>query len=303
MNIPLTGVRAPRGARPPLRRAGVRGQRRQLRGAGRGPARGRRPGERASDAHARHRRGRRGGDRRPDLPRCARDGRGARPLHDRPRGPAVSRATARAAAASRPTAAGRRSSATPRSSPATCRTAGLGRALDEHGRVSGRALVAAAREGDARRPAGVRALRAHARGGHRRLRERVRARAHRDRRAACRTRPSCIWTARWTRPDRALCPALWRRVTVSLARGGADAGVIGAGVLAAQERARDTAAREHHIDPGSRMTTSTTATDLDELSINTIRTLSMDAVQKANSGPSRRPHGARADRLPALHAA
>jgi glucokinase len=36
-------------------------------------------------------------------------------------------------------------------------------------------------------------------------------------------------------------PALWRRVTVSLARGGADAGVIGAGVLAAQEVARDTA--------------------------------------------------------------
>ena len=32
------------------------------------------------------------------------------------------------------------------------------------------------------------------------------------------------------------------------------------------------------------MTTSTTATDIDELSINTIRTLSMDAVQKANSG-------------------
>ncbi len=36
-------------------------------------------------------------------------------------------------------------------------------------------------------------------------------------------------------------PALWRRVNVSLARGGADAGVIGAGVLAAQETARDTA--------------------------------------------------------------
>jgi glucokinase len=30
-------------------------------------------------------------------------------------------------------------------------------------------------------------------------------------------------------------PALWRRVTVALAEGGADAGVIGAGVLAAQE--------------------------------------------------------------------
>jgi glucokinase len=42
-------------------------------------------------------------------------------------------------------------------------------------------------------------------------------------------------------------PALWRRVSVGLARGGADAGVIGAGVLAAQEVAagsgRDTATR------------------------------------------------------------
>jgi len=33
-------------------------------------------------------------------------------------------------------------------------------------------------------------------------------------------------------------PALFRRVEISLARGGADAGVIGAGVLAAQEIAR-----------------------------------------------------------------
>lgn len=33
-------------------------------------------------------------------------------------------------------------------------------------------------------------------------------------------------------------PALWERATVGLARGGADAGVIGAGVLAAQELAR-----------------------------------------------------------------
>ena len=38
-------------------------------------------------------------------------------------------------------------------------------------------------------------------------------------------------------------PALWERVTVSLARGGADAGVIGAGVLAAQELDRDTDGR------------------------------------------------------------
>jgi glucokinase len=36
-------------------------------------------------------------------------------------------------------------------------------------------------------------------------------------------------------------PALWRRVTVALAEGGADAGVIGAGVLAALEVGSDTA--------------------------------------------------------------
>ena len=38
-------------------------------------------------------------------------------------------------------------------------------------------------------------------------------------------------------------PALWKRATVSLARGGTDAGVIGAGVLAAQELHRDTDGR------------------------------------------------------------
>jgi glucokinase len=36
-------------------------------------------------------------------------------------------------------------------------------------------------------------------------------------------------------------PALWRRTTIALAEGGADAGVIGAGVLAALEVDRDTA--------------------------------------------------------------
>jgi glucokinase len=54
-------------------------------------------------------------------------------------------------------------------------------------------------------------------------------------------------------------PALWRRVKVSLARGGADAGVIGAGVLAAQEiqngpRAAPAGARR---DTGQAMTTGT----------------------------------------------
>ena len=47
-------------------------------------------------------------------------------------------------------------------------------------------------------------------------------------------------------------PALWERVTVSLARGGADAGVIGAGVLAAQELDRDTAPRPARPKEGAR---------------------------------------------------
>jgi glucokinase len=46
-------------------------------------------------------------------------------------------------------------------------------------------------------------------------------------------------------------PALWQRVTVSLARGGADAGVIGAGVLAAQELDRDTAGRARRTREGA----------------------------------------------------
>jgi glucokinase len=54
-------------------------------------------------------------------------------------------------------------------------------------------------------------------------------------------------------------PALWRRARVSLGRGGADAGVIGAGVLAAQEvqeesRTTPAAARR---DTGQAMTTET----------------------------------------------
>ena len=83
------------GARAPLRRAGVRGQRRQLRRAGRGPAGGRRPGERARDAHARHRRRRGRGDRGKDLPRGPRPGCRARSLHDRPGGAALPRQLSR----------------------------------------------------------------------------------------------------------------------------------------------------------------------------------------------------------------
>jgi glucokinase len=49
-----------------------------------------------------------------------------------------------------------------------------------------------------------------------------------------------LMRAREEAASRAL-PALWERVRVSLAEGGADAGVIGAGLLAAHETARDTA--------------------------------------------------------------
>ena len=42
-------------------------------------------------------------------------------------------------------------------------------------------------------------------------------------------------------------PALWRRVTIALAEGGADAGVIGAGVLAALEVARDRDTEKSHV--------------------------------------------------------
>ena len=56
------------------------------------------------------------------------------------------------------------------------------------------------------------------------------------------SRASHLYFDRAVREARARAlPALWRRVTVSVARGLADAGVIGAGVLAAQEIGRDTA--------------------------------------------------------------
>jgi glucokinase len=42
-------------------------------------------------------------------------------------------------------------------------------------------------------------------------------------------------------------PALWRRVSVELAKGGADAGVIGAGVLAALEIGRDRDTEKSHV--------------------------------------------------------
>jgi glucokinase len=42
-------------------------------------------------------------------------------------------------------------------------------------------------------------------------------------------------------------PALWKRVTIALAEGGADAGVIGAGVLAAVEITADRDTEKSHV--------------------------------------------------------
>jgi glucokinase len=42
-------------------------------------------------------------------------------------------------------------------------------------------------------------------------------------------------------------PALWRRVTIALAEGGADAGVIGAGLLAALETGRERDTEKSHV--------------------------------------------------------
>ena len=102
----------------------------------------------ARDVHDRHRRGRRRGDRRPRLPRRHRARGRARPRRDRRRRPGVPGQLPEPRLPGGATAAAWRSSATPPSSGATSPDSPLGRIVDEHGRVTGRATVAAAREGD-----------------------------------------------------------------------------------------------------------------------------------------------------------
>jgi glucokinase len=119
---------------------------------------------------------------------------------------------------------------------------GLSAALDERGRVSGRAIVDAARQGDGdalrvfdrfARMLGV-AVAGYVNvfepqyiviGG-----------------GLSNAADLYLERAVDEAGSRAL-PALWHRCSVSLARGGANAGVVGAGVLAAHEWARDTAAQ------------------------------------------------------------
>ena len=66
------------------------------------------------------------------------------------------------------------------------------------------------------------------------------------------------------------------------------------------DRGEEPAARPHPTRSGARPMT--VATDLDRLAIDTIRTLSIDGVQKANSGHPGRADGRRADGLRALDA-
>jgi glucokinase len=122
----------------------------------------------------------------------------------------------------------------------------LGRRLAERGRVSGRDAVAAARAGDA---AALEAMAVHGRwlgigiatavnvfeptrvtigGGLSEASELFLDRAIDE-------------AARWA------LPALWERTTVGLARGGADAGAIGAAVLAMHELERSGHTGEHNV--------------------------------------------------------
>ncbi len=122
-------------------------------------------------------------------------------------------------------------------------TSALAAAMDAHGRVSGRALVEAAQAGDSD------ALRVFERfsrmlgvgiAGYVNVFEPEYVVI-----GGGLSRASALFLDRAVDEagSRAL-PALWKRATVTLARGGADAGVIGAGVLAAQESlSRDTASR------------------------------------------------------------
>jgi glucokinase len=117
---------------------------------------------------------------------------------------------------------------------------GLAKRLGEDGKVSGREVVAAAEEGD---PDALLVFHNFARmlgvalAGYVNVFEPDRVAL-----GGGLSRASDLFLERAIQEasTRAL-PALWRRATIALAEGGADAGVIGAGVLAALEVAGDTA--------------------------------------------------------------
>ena len=163
VNIPLAGLPLRQELADALRRARVRGQRRQLRGPGRGP-----PGARPAralprDAHARHRGGRRRDHRRADLPRCHRPGRRARPRGDRRGGRGRPSARARRFPASRLARVvlqrHRARAARPTGARGRDPTAGSGASSRRRDDVSGRDADALAREGDQSRARSVRLAR------------------------------------------------------------------------------------------------------------------------------------------------
>jgi glucokinase len=119
----------------------------------------------------------------------------------------------------------------------------LGRLLAEDGHVGGRDVVRAAEQGDADAVALFERLGRNLGVGLSGLANAFEPQFIVIGGGLCRVAELFIDAARAEAARRAL-PAIWERVTVSLARGGAHAGVIGAGVLAAHEHDalnRDTA--------------------------------------------------------------
>ena len=102
--------------------------------------------------------------------------------------------------------------------------------------------------------------------------------------AASRAPASCCSGPPGETALRYVLPGVGERTEIRLSNHGPKAGVLGAALLAKQELKR---ARER----GLMAETNTHDAELDELAVNTIRTLSMDAVQKANSGHPGTPMG------------
>jgi glucokinase len=123
---------------------------------------------------------------------------------------------------------------------------GLARRLGPEGRVSGRELVAAAEDGD---PDALLVIDNSARMLGVGIANYVNVfQPERLAIGGGLSRASHLFLERAVREaaSRAL-PALWQRVTIALAEGGADAGVIGAGLLAALETGRDRDTGQSHV--------------------------------------------------------
>ena len=288
--MPLADVPLRAGARRAARAAGLRRQRRDR--WRRSPRRTtatsssiREPGH----VHGRHRGRRRARPRRAALPGRDRRGRRARPHADRrrPDRPAFptpasfpQRGLARVARrglGARPARRGGRRREHPDSY--------LGeRARRAATRSPAHDAVEGAKAGDEVAIGAARAARRAARDRDRERDQHVRPRRRRDRRRASRPPATCCSSRRGGSRWRTCCPGSASETEIRLSRHGPKAGVLGAALLAKLESEATRREREP-------MTATTTQTDIDELAVNTIRTLAMDAVQKANSGHPGTPMG------------